>query len=184
MEKTVYNNNAEMELEVTKVSWWAILLEGVIAILIGLFLLFRPATTTVLLIQVLGIYWLASGILSFLGAIIYKGENRAWKLISGILSVLAGIFILTYPYYGSFILLKIFVIFIGIWVIISGGIKLYSALKRGGWGIGILGILTIILGLLLLTNFLIGILVLPWIFGFFLVIGGIAAFIIGIKKKS
>ena len=84
MEETVYNNNSEMELEITKVSWWAILLEGVIAVLVGLFLLLRPATTTVLLIQVLGIYWLASGVLSLLGGIVNKGEgSRAWKLNFG-----------------------------------------------------------------------------------------------------
>jgi uncharacterized membrane protein HdeD (DUF308 family) len=185
MEETVYNNTSDMEMEITKASWWAVLLEGVIAVLVGLFLLLRPATTTVLLMQVLGIYWLASGVLSFLGAIVNKGEeSRTWKFLSGILSVIAGLFILTYPYYGSFILLRFFIIFIGIWVIVSGAVKLYSAFKRGGWGIGAVGILTIILGLLLLTNSLIGILVLPWIFGFFLVIGGIAALILGIKMRS
>ncbi len=185
MEETVYDNTSDIEMEITKASWWAVLLEGVIAVLVGLFLLLRPATTTVLLMQVLGIYWLASGVLSLLGAIVNKGEgSRTWRFLSGILSVIAGLFILTYPYYGSFILLRFFIIFIGIWVIVSGAVKLYSAFKRGGWGIGVIGILTIILGLLLLTNSLVGILVLPWIFGFFLVIGGIAALILGIKMKS
>ena len=58
------------------------------------------------------------------------------------------------------------------------------ALKGGGWGTGIIGVLTIILGLLLLTNSLAGVLILPWIFGFFLVIGGIGAVIVGLKIRT
>jgi uncharacterized membrane protein HdeD (DUF308 family) len=56
--------------------------------------------------------------------------------------------------------------------------------RGGGWGIGILGVLSIILGLLLLTNALAGVLVLPWIFGFFLIIGGIGAVIAGLKMRT
>ena len=59
------------------------------------------------------------------------------------------------------------------------------ALKEGEeWGMGILGVLSIILGLLLLTNSLVGVLVLPWIFGFFLIVGGIGTVIWGIKMKT
>lgn len=175
---------SEGDLEIAKASWWAILLEGIIAIIVGLFLLYRPAVTTALLIQILGIYWLASGIIAVLGAIIYKEENRTWKILSGILSLLAGAFILTYPLYSSFVLLNIFIIFIAVGVIVSGGMRLFSAIKTGGWGIALVGILTLLLGLLLLTNFVVGVLVLPWVFGFFLVIGGIGVLILAIKMRS
>jgi uncharacterized membrane protein HdeD (DUF308 family) len=163
--------------------WWVVLLEGIIAIITGLFLLYQPVVTTILLIQILGIFWLAGGIVSVIGALIFP-ENLWWKLLSGILSIIAGVVILTYPAYSSFVVLAFLVIFIGAWVIITGAVRLAWALKGGGWGTGILGILTIILGLLLLTNSLAGVLVLPWIFGFFLVIGGIGAVILGIKIRA
>ncbi len=89
-----------------------------------------------------------------------------------------------YPVYSPFIVLTLLIIFIGAWVIVTGAVKFAWALKGGGWGMGILGILTIILGLLLLTNSLAGILILPWIFGFFLIIGGIGAVIVGIKTRA
>jgi uncharacterized membrane protein HdeD (DUF308 family) len=156
--------------EVITTPWWVVLLEGIIAIIAGLFLLYEPVTTTILLIQILGIFWLAGGIVSVIGALVFP-ENLWWKLLSGILSIIAGIVILTYPIYSSLIVLTLFVVFIGAWVIVTGAVRLAWALKGGGWGTGILGILTIILGLLLLTNSLAGVLVLPWIFGFFLIIG-------------
>ncbi len=107
-----------------------------------------------------------------------------WELLSGILSIIAGIVILTYPIYSPFIVLTLFVIFIGVWAIISGAVKLVSGLKGEGWGTGILGIVTIILGLLLLANTLVGALALPWVFGIFLVIGGIGGVIGGLKMRT
>lgn len=173
----------EMGYEILQVPWWVVLLEGIIAILLGLFLLYRPAATTVFLIQILGIFWLAEGILSVVGALIFSG-NRIWKLLSGILSIIAGALILMYPIYSPLIVLTLFILFIGVWVIIDGVVKVILALKGGGWGIGIIGILTIILGLLLLTNSLVGVLFLPWIFGFFLILGGIGSLIWGLRMRA
>lgn len=174
---------SDMGFEVINTPWWVVLLEGVIAIIVGLFLLYQPVITTILLIQILGIFWLAAGIVSVIGALIFP-ENRWWKLLSGILSIIAGVVILMYPVYSPLIVLTLLVIFIGAWAIVTGAVHLAWGLKGGGWGIGILGILTIILGLLLLTNSLAGILILPWMFGFFLIIGGIGAVIAGIKMRT
>ncbi|WP_200896778.1 HdeD family acid-resistance protein [Methanosarcina sp. 2.H.A.1B.4] len=173
----------EMGYEILQAPWWVVLLEGVIAIIIGLFLLYKPAVTTIYLLQILGLFWLAGGILSVLGAFIFSG-NRLWKLLSGILGIIAGIVILMYPIFSPFIVLTFFVIFIGAWAIINGAIKLVWGLKGGGWGMGILGVLTIILGILLLTNSLAGALFLPWIFGFFLIVGGMGAVIGGLKMRT
>lgn len=173
----------EIGYEILQVPWWVVLLEGIIAILVGLFLLYKPAATTVFLVQILGIFWLAEGILSVIGALIFSG-NRVWKLLSGILSIIAGVVILTYPIYSPFIVLTLFIIFIGVWAIINGVVKIILALKGGGWGIGIIGVLTMILGLLLLTNSLVGVLFLPWIFGLFLILGGIGSLIWGLKMRT
>ncbi|MGB9939020.1 HdeD family acid-resistance protein [Methanosarcina sp.] len=182
MEQSI-DSDYETGYDILQVPWWVVLLEGIIAILVGLFLLYRPAATTIFLVQLLGIFWLAEGILSVIGALIFSG-NRVWKLLSGILSIIAGVVILTYPIYSPFIVLTLFIIFIGVWAVINGVVKVVLALKGGGWGTGILGILTIILGLLLLTNSLAGVLILPWIFGFFLIIGGIGSLIWGLKMRT
>lgn len=174
---------SNMGFEVMDTPWWVVLLEGVIAIIAGLFLLYQPVITTILLIQILGIFWLAGGIISVIGALIFP-ENRWWKLLSGTLSIIAGIIIWTYPIYSPFIILITLVIFIGAWAIVTGAVKLVWAFKGGGWGMGILGVLTIILGLLLLNNSLVGALVLPWVFGFFLIAGGIGAVIWGFRMRT
>ena len=167
--ETSFGPDDEMGYAPLELPRWIVLLEGIIAILIGFFL-----------IQILGIFWLAEGILSVIGGLIYSG-NRVWKLLSGILSIIAGAVILMYPIYSSAVVLTLFVIFIGIWAVITGVVKIVLSFKGGGRGIGIIGILTIILGLLLLVNFAAGVLVLPWVFGLFLILGGIGTLIEGFR---
>jgi len=174
---------SKTELKVSQAPWWSVLLEGIIAIVIGIFLLYEPIATTILLIRLLAIFWLAEGILSVIGALIFTKDGK-WKLLSGILSIIAGVVILMYPIISPYIVLKFLVVFIGALAIVNGAVVLASAIKGGGWGTGIFGVLTIILGLLLLTNSLAGVLILPWIFGFFLIIGGIGAVIWGIKIRA
>ena len=70
------DTDSKMELEVLQAPWWAILLEGIIAIVIGLFLLYEPVVTTILLIQILAIFWLAGGIVSVIGSTSPTGSEN------------------------------------------------------------------------------------------------------------
>lgn len=173
---------SKTKLRISQAPWWSILLEGIIAIVVGVFLLYEPIATTILLIQFLAIFWLAGGIVAVIGALIFTRDGK-WKLLSGILSIIVGVVILMYPIISPYIVLKLLVIFVGALAIVNGAVVLASTLKGGGWGTGVLGILSILLGLLLLTNSLAGALVLPWMFGFILIIGGIGAVIWGIKIR-
>lgn len=173
---------SKTKLRISQAPWWSILLEGIIAIVVGIFLLYEPIATTILLIQFLAIFWLAEGIVAVIGALIFTKDGK-WKLLSGILSIIAGVVILMYPIISPYIVLKLLVIFVGALAIVNGAVVFASALKGGGWGTGVLGILSILLGLLLLTNSLEGALILPWMFGFILIIGGIGAVIWGIKIR-
>lgn len=181
MEQTA-STESKTKTEVSQAPWWSVLLEGIIAIVVGVFLLYEPVAATILLIQLLAIFWLAEGIVAVIGALVFTKDGK-WKLLSGILSIIAGVVILMYPIISPYIVLKFLVIFIGALAIVNGAVVLASTFKGGGWGMGVLGILSILLGLLLLTNSLAGALVLPWMFGFILVIGGIGAVIWGIKIR-
>jgi uncharacterized membrane protein HdeD (DUF308 family) len=182
MEQSI-GTESKKELEVSQKLWWTVLLEGIIAIIIGIFLLYEPMATTILLIQLLAIFWLAEGIISIIKALIFTKDGK-WRLLSGILSIIAGVVILMYPIISPYIVLKFLIIFIGALAIVNGAVILASTLRGREWGMRILGVISIILGLLLLTNSLAGVLILPWIFGFFLIIGGIGVVIWGIRIRT
>lgn len=171
------------EPKVPQELWWSVLLEGIIATIIGIFLLYEPIATTILLVQILAIFWLVEGIFSVIKALIFT-KNGKWKLLSGILSIIVGVVILMYPIISPYIVLRLLMVFIGVLALVNGAVIITSALKGGEWGTGIPGVLTIVLGLLLLTNSLAGVIVLPWVFGVFFVIGGIGAIIWGIKMRT
>ena len=84
---------------------------------------------------------------------------------------------LQHPLWSTILLPAILVIFLGIQAIVSGGASLILAFQGGGWGMGILGVLNVILGLVLLFNPLIGAAVLPFFLGALGLVGGIAAIV-------
>lgn len=143
-------------LETNQRPWWLTLIGGILALVIGAVLLWAPAKTQVntwlLLVELLGIYWLISGILDLVH-MFTDHTAWAWKLFMGIVGIVAGSYILMYPIASALALPKIFVLVLGIWGLFQGMILLAMAFKGGGGGAAILGILGILFGLILIGNY-------------------------------
>jgi uncharacterized membrane protein HdeD (DUF308 family) len=136
--------------------WWLTLIMGIAAFVIGAILLWAPAKSKVetyqLLIAFLGIYWLISGIMDIV-AMFTDHTAWGWKLFMGIVSIIAGGYILMYPVAAGVALPRIFVLILGIWGLMEGIVLLIMAFRGGGWGAGILGVVTIIFGLILMAEY-------------------------------
>ena len=133
--------------------WWLTLINGILALIVGCLLLFGSKATQVqtvlLLTTFLGFYWLIRGIFE----IVYMFVDHTawgWKLFIGIISILAGGTILAYPVAAALALPQVLVWVLGFWGIMEGIILLVMAFKGGGWAAGILGALSILLGIVLL----------------------------------
>jgi uncharacterized membrane protein HdeD (DUF308 family) len=159
------------------------LLEGIAAVIIGLFLLTAPGATLLALVQVMGFFWLIGGIFRIV-SIFIDGSLWGWKLFSGILGILAGIVVLQHPVWSTVLVPAILIIFLGIQAIVTGGVSLVLAFQGEGWGVGILGVLSIVLGLVLLFNVWIGVVVLPFVLGGFALVGGIVAIVLAFRERS
>jgi len=88
---------------------------GVLSVIVGFALLRSPFQSVEVMIFVLGIFWLVQGIMTFAAAFSVK-QGRNWGIAMGILGILAGIVILTYPISSAVILAQIG----GIWLVILG----------------------------------------------------------------
>ena len=137
------------EKETRRIPWWLLLIEGIALVILGLLWLSNPATTTIIFIQVLGIYWLIAGIFKLI-SIFLDHSMWGWKLVAGILGIIAGIIILQHPLWSTVVVGATLIIILGIQGIVFGGIGIYQAFKGAGWGTGILGVISIILGILLM----------------------------------
>jgi uncharacterized membrane protein HdeD (DUF308 family) len=170
------------EAEAGSFPWWLVLLEGVAAVILGLLLFSNPRSTMLVLVQVLGIYWLIKGVFAIV-SIFIDSSMWGWKLFAGVLGIVAGVIVLQNPIWSSVLVPTVLVIILGIEGIIIGAVNLFQAFKGAGWGAGILGILSILLGLVLLTNAFIASFALAYVLGIFMVIGGIAAVVMAFRLK-
>jgi uncharacterized membrane protein HdeD (DUF308 family) len=165
------------------VPWWLVLLQGIALIVLGALLLTSPGMTTVVLIQFLGIYWLIKGIFDIVSMFI-DHRQWGWKLFGGILGIIAGIVILQHPLWSTLLVPATLVWVLGFLGLVMGGISLFQAFKGAGWGVGILGVLSIVFGLYLLANTFIATLSLPWVLGIFGLVGGVVAIWNSFKLRS
>jgi uncharacterized membrane protein HdeD (DUF308 family) len=107
---------------------------GLLFVVIGVILIRHLHLTLALIGLFIGISWIVQGLVALIGGI--SGdvrEGRAWWVIFGIVSVIAGIVVATAPLSS----LSVLAVLIGIWFIVMGlfeiigGIMLRRALKTG-----------------------------------------------------
>ncbi len=136
--------------------WWLTLIVGISAIIVGGLLLWGNLVTQVrtyfLLVEVLGIWWLVDDIFDIIGLFVDR-TAWGWKLFIGIISIIAGGYILMYPVLVGLELPQLLVLILGIWGVFKGLILLFLAFKGGGWAAGIMGVITLIFGGILIANY-------------------------------
>lgn len=171
-------NNKGYAASVSSTPWWVVLLEGIFALIIGLFLIIEPAITSVFLVTALGFYFLISGVIDIVR--IFTGRTDiswGWLLFSGIVGIIAGLAVLRHPLYATILTGNILVILVASFAFIRGILGVILAFTGGGWGIGILSALSIVISILLFANLLVVTAFLPFIIAGFLIIGGIVGIV-------
>ena len=99
-------------------NWWVLLVNGIIALILGLFAVFSPQDTLVTLAKYFGFLVIIAGLILGIGVVnrMRKNEPYTWLLIEAIIIIILGAVILLYTEQT----LMIFAIIIGIWAITMG----------------------------------------------------------------
>lgn len=164
------------------VPWWLVLIEGISLIILGLLMLASPGMSTLILIQFVGIYWLVAGIFKIV-SIFMDSADWGWKLVGGILGILAGLIVLQHPLWSPLVIGATLIIILGVQGLIVGVIGLVQAFRGAGWGAGIIGAVSILIGLLLLFNVGGFTLALPWTIGLLALVGGVLSTIAAFRLR-
>jgi len=175
-------------LETMVKRWWLISLRGLIALVLGIVLLvLDPLIAAELLILFIGIYALLDGIFALIVGIINKPphRDRAWLITEGIIGILAGIAILLAPLLAGVIIIY----FIAFWALLTGILELVFSIAQwkyipGAWMILVTGIISVLLGGLILANVVAGAVLLVVIVAVYLVIFGLLLMLLGFSLKS
>ena len=165
----------------------SLIIRGAVAILFGIIALSWAGITLGLLVYLFAFFVFLAGILSFIGAgMAMKHHDKWWAyLIFGVIDIIIGIIVLVWPALSIVILIYI----LAIWAIASGLVQLYSAFTSG-WGTGprwfliLGGILSIVLGFLLMVFPISTTVVLIWFLGIYAILFGIMMIIVGITSRK
>lgn len=97
---------------------------GVLGILVGIFVLRHLFQTVVILVILLGVYWVLHGIIEFFVAIDQRGAPaRGLNAAMGILSFIAGVVVLSWP--SPTLLVLVWVL--GVWLVVYGLVGIAGA---------------------------------------------------------
>ena len=163
--------------------WWLILIFGIAQVIVGFLLLNNPFRITNVLVWAIGLYWLVNGIY-YLVSLIWDRRQWGWKIFGGIIGIIAGWFLIDSPPAERLVAFGLAVILVlAIQGIIMGIMGLIAAFQGGGWGAGIMGAISIVIGVVLLANPLIAAATLPWVIGIFAIVGGIFSIIMAFRLK-
>lgn len=163
--------------------WWLILLWGILTLIIGVMFLTTPKVTTVVLITFMGAFWLVGGLFS-LGSLFIDRTNMGLKIFLAVINIIAGALIMIYPVFSTIFILSFFVIFIGFFACFIGCVHMYTAFKNKDAGNGVLGIISLIFGILLLVHPLVTAALLPYIAGGFCIVAGIGSVITSFMARK
>ena len=99
---------------------------GALAIIVGLLCLRDPVQTLLIVGLLIGMWWVVSGVVDVIGALVSPVPGRrAWDISTGLISVIAGGFLLINPKLS----LGVLVVIICVWMFLIGGLALVAAFK-------------------------------------------------------
>ncbi len=96
---------------------------GVLAILAGAALFLRPLRNLDALLIVVSLFWLVGGLVQAIGALVDRDERWGLELLAGLVSVVAGIAIISWPEATLFVVAFI----AGGWMIVIGMMHLVAS---------------------------------------------------------
>ena len=163
--------------------WWIALVEGIAVFIAGLLLLAAPVRS-LLLMQLVGLFFLVSGIFSIIQVFVDSSRSRGWLIFSGIVGILAGIVVLQHPFWSAIFILASLAVMLGIAGLMLGIVNIIRGFQGEGiWSI-VLGVIDIIIGIIVLANIVATMIWLPILLAVFCMIGGIALCVLAFRMRN
>lgn len=133
------------------VSWRASFILGVITLILGVILAFRPTQSLVAIAVLLGVVMIVSGIYHIVRALSGREHQRVWRGISGMVFILIGLVLLRHLHLS----VALIGLFIGFTWVIQGIAALVETFSGGGrvetgWSV-FFGIISLIAGIVVIS---------------------------------
>jgi uncharacterized membrane protein HdeD (DUF308 family) len=167
-------------------NWWALVLRGLLAILFALATFVVPGITIAVLVTIFGVYALFDGIFAIISTVRAVQGHRRWGafLMEGILGIVFGLYAIIFPIAAA----AAFVVFVAAWAIFTGILEIGAAIRlrkhiQGEWMLILLGVISILLGLVLFAAPISGAVFLVWVLAGYGLLFGILLIALGFRIR-
>ncbi len=176
-----------MSAKVLARNWWVIVLRGVLAVLFGLIAFGWPTVTFGALVIFFGAYALVDGVFAAWAGLAHINESPHWWVfvLEGLVGVAAGVATFLWPGATGLVLLYL----IAAWAIITGFLEIAAAVRlrrliQNEWVLGLSGLVSLALGVLLVLQPRVGAVALVWTIGAYAIIFGILFIVLGFRLRT
>lgn len=164
--------------------WWSPVVRGVAAILFGILAIARPGVSLAVLVMLWAAYAILDGGFNIALAFVRgrQGARWGWFLFEGLVSIGAGVLTFAWPQITAVVLLVV----IAVWAIMTGVAEIAAAISlRGATGgegmLGLAGVASIFLGVLLFARPAAGALAFMMTIGLYAIFFGVLLVALGLR---
>jgi uncharacterized membrane protein HdeD (DUF308 family) len=168
-------------------NWWVLALQGVTAVLLGILALVWPYQTLLALVILFGAFMLVDGVLTLAGALAWRKWNQGWWAVAlaGVAGIIVGVLTFVWPGMTGLVLLYL----IAAWAITTGILEIVAAIElrrviEGEWLMVLSGILSVVLGVLLVAFPGAGALGLAWLIGIYALVDGLLLIALAFRLRG
>jgi uncharacterized membrane protein HdeD (DUF308 family) len=176
-----------MRAESLSKNWWLVLLRGIAAVLFGLTALLWPGLTFAVLVLAFGAYLLVDGVFTLVSGLMRIGKASRWWVfaLEGLVSIVVGVLTFIWPGVTALALLYL----IAAWAVITGVLEIVAAITLrkeidNEWLLGLSGLVSVILGVLLVFQPAAGSLAVIWMMGAYALIFGILLIALSFRLRT
>ncbi|WP_045876870.1 DUF308 domain-containing protein [Pseudofrankia sp. DC12] len=161
------------------------LLRGFVAVALGIVAIAWPGVTVSALIVLFAIYVFCDAIGHFHRAFAHdRAGPAAGSIALGLLDVAAGVVALVWPAMTVFVL----TVWLGVWAVVTGVVEVGAAfaapVRRGvRTGMVVVGLASIVFGIVVFTHPSVGVLSVTLLFGLFLLVYGVDLMMTGVRMR-
>ena len=176
--------------KVIQALWWMVLVRGLLLIGFGALILFKPGSTLLGLLWIMGIYWIVDGLFSLVQAFVGKPQkSRLWLVFAGALSIFGGLLILGNPLTSAVVGGVFLVYLVGVTIIVSGLLLVFvggsknGQKKKRGLSSMLMGALYVLFGLFIVTHPVLTMSAMAWLFGTWALFSGAVAVVLALRLR-
>ena len=175
-----------MELRLAR-DWWLLVLRGLLTLIFGFLAILWPGPTLEVFAYIFGAYMLVDGVFALLAMLSGRAHGSHWLafLVEGVTGVIIGILALLHPGLA----VEAIIYLIAAWAIVTGVFQIVEAIMlrryiEGVFWLAVTGLVSILLGVLLITNPFAGAIALTWILGIYAIIAGVMLIGLGFQLRT